>query len=162
MVDNSTCPTATLLLFLFEVSLSSNFIHSNTQRGISNNDNTFTTPYFVLGGTPTFYDLRPNEQGEFLTPNPFVPSGTNPLQTAELMTAWRGAPIVQPSLFIGGARDDVLQFEASRRSIERFAQTLPGLRGCHILDGAGHWLQRERADEVNALLLAFLDGLPPG
>lgn len=82
--------------------------------------------------------------------------------TAELMAAWRGAPILQPSLFIGGSRDDVLQFEASRRSIDRFAQTLPGLRGCHILDGAGHWLQRERADEVNALLLAFLDGLPPG
>ena len=48
--------------------------------------------------------------------------------------------------------------------LERFADayphTLPGLRGCHLLDGAGHWIQRERADAVNALLLDFLRGLP--
>jgi pimeloyl-ACP methyl ester carboxylesterase len=36
---------------------------------------------------------------------------------------------------------------------------LPGLRGCHILEGAGHWIQRERAARVNELLLAFLRGL---
>ena len=37
--------------------------------------------------------------------------------------------------------------------------TLPGLRGCHILEGAGHWVQRERAAQVNELLLGFLRGL---
>jgi pimeloyl-ACP methyl ester carboxylesterase len=77
----------------------------------------------------------------------------------ELMTAWRGAAIHQPSLFIGGSRDDVLKFPTSRASIERFGQTLPGLRGCHVLEGAGHWVQRERAEAVNALLLTFLRGL---
>lgn len=82
--------------------------------------------------------------------------------SAELLMPWRGAAIRQPSLFIGGERDDVLQFEASRRSIAGFERTLPGLVGSHILPGAGHWLQRERADEVNALLLAFLQRLDAG
>jgi pimeloyl-ACP methyl ester carboxylesterase len=77
----------------------------------------------------------------------------------ELLTAWRGAAIHQPSLFIGGSRDDVLKFPASRASIERFPQTLPALRGCHVLEGAGHWVQRERAEAVNALLLDFLRSL---
>ena len=79
--------------------------------------------------------------------------------THALLTAWRGAPIRQPSLFIGGERDDVLKFASSRSAIDRFAQTLPGLRGCHLLEGAGHWVQRERATEVNALLVDFLKGL---
>jgi pimeloyl-ACP methyl ester carboxylesterase len=36
---------------------------------------------------------------------------------------------------------------------------LTGLRGSHILPGAGHWIQQERAEEVDRLLLAFLDQL---
>jgi pimeloyl-ACP methyl ester carboxylesterase len=77
----------------------------------------------------------------------------------ELLAPWRGAAIHQPSLFIGGDRDDVLKFPNSRASIDKFGRTLPGLRGCHILPGAGHWVQRERAAAVNDLLLAFLRGL---
>ena len=77
----------------------------------------------------------------------------------ELLAPWRGAVIHQPSMFIGGDRDDVLKFPNSRASIVKFGQTLPGLRGCHILPGAGHWVQRERSAEVNDLLLAFLRGL---
>ena len=77
----------------------------------------------------------------------------------ELLAPWRGTVIRQPSMFIAGARDDVLKFPASRSQIERYASTLAGLRGCHILEGAGHWIQRERANEVNALLVDFLKGL---
>jgi pimeloyl-ACP methyl ester carboxylesterase len=77
----------------------------------------------------------------------------------ELLAPWRGAVIHQPSLFIGGDRDDVLKFPNSRASIDKFSQTLPGLRGCHILPGAGHWVQRERAAAVNEVLLSFLRGL---
>lgn len=74
----------------------------------------------------------------------------------ELLMPWRGLPIRQPSMFIAGASDDVLKFAQSRPQIDNFTRTLPGLRGCHILDGAGHWIQRERASEVNGLLLDFL------
>ena len=77
----------------------------------------------------------------------------------EVMAPWRGLPIQQPSMFIGGDRDDVLKFPTSVASIKRFDKTLPGLRGNHILPGAGHWVQRERTVEVNRLLLEFLSGL---
>jgi hypothetical protein len=33
---------------------------------------------------------------------------------------------------------------------------LPNLRKKLIIDGAGHWVQQERADEVNAALIEFL------
>ena len=77
----------------------------------------------------------------------------------ELLTAWRGRCIEQPSLFVAGARDGVLKFPASRSQIENYSRTLPGLRGCHLIEGAGHWIQRERAAEVSALLLGFLKSL---
>jgi pimeloyl-ACP methyl ester carboxylesterase len=77
----------------------------------------------------------------------------------ELLAPWRGAVIRQPSMFIAGERDGVLRFPASRGQIDAFGKTLPGLRGCHVLDAAGHWVQRERAAAVNALLIEFLNGL---
>jgi pimeloyl-ACP methyl ester carboxylesterase len=76
-----------------------------------------------------------------------------------LLAPWRGAVIRQPSLFIAGDRDDVMKFPASAAAVARFGHSLPGLRGCHVLAGAGHWVQRERAAEVNALLVEFLRGL---
>jgi len=76
-----------------------------------------------------------------------------------LMAPWHGQPIRQPSLFIAGSRDGVLKFPASKQQIEAFPRTLPGIRGCHLVEGAGHWVQQERPDEVNRLLLAFLAGL---
>jgi pimeloyl-ACP methyl ester carboxylesterase len=80
-------------------------------------------------------------------------------RNAQLLAPWYGCPVHQPALFIAGERDAVLKFPASRSQIDAYARTLPGLRGCHLLPGAGHWIQRERADEVNALLLEFLRGL---
>ena len=53
----------------------------------------------------------------------------------------------------------MLKFPASKAQIDAYPQTLPGLRGCHILEGAGHWIQQERPDEVNAALLEFLNGV---
>ena len=77
----------------------------------------------------------------------------------QLLAPWRGCVIRQPSMFIAGERDSVLKFPASMAQIGRYNQTLPGLRGCHILPGAGHWVQRERAAQVNQLLLDFLAAL---
>ncbi|MNN93280.1 Alpha/beta hydrolase family protein [compost metagenome] len=76
-----------------------------------------------------------------------------------LLAPWRDCIIRQPSMFIAGSRDGVLKFPGSARQIEAFAQTLPGLRGCHILEDAGHWIQQERAAEVNERLLGFLKAL---
>jgi pimeloyl-ACP methyl ester carboxylesterase len=80
-------------------------------------------------------------------------------RSSELLAAWRGYQIMQPSLFIAGGSDDVLKFPGAKARIDGLKNVLPGLRGCHILEGAGHWIQRERAVEVNDLLIAFLKGL---
>jgi pimeloyl-ACP methyl ester carboxylesterase len=77
----------------------------------------------------------------------------------ELGGPWRGQPIRQPSLFIAGSRDGVLRFPAAQSQLDNFPKTLPGLHGSHIIDGAGHWVQQERAAEVNRLLIEFLKGL---
>jgi pimeloyl-ACP methyl ester carboxylesterase len=75
------------------------------------------------------------------------------------MAPWRGAVIRQPSMFIAGTLDGVLRFPAARAQIDNFNRTLPGLRGCHLLEAAGHWIQRERAAAVSDLLVDFLKGL---
>lgn len=77
----------------------------------------------------------------------------------ELSGPWRGQPIRQPALFIAGSRDGVLRFPAAQAQLDAFPKTLPSLRGSHILEGAGHWVQQERPSEVNKLLIDFAKGL---
>mgnify|MGYP003628175045 FL=1 len=36
---------------------------------------------------------------------------------------------------------------------------LAGLRGCHLLEGCGHWTQQERPEAVNRHLIDWLGGL---
>jgi pimeloyl-ACP methyl ester carboxylesterase len=70
-----------------------------------------------------------------------------------------GAPIEQPSLFIGGELDASTTWLAD--AIANHPKTLPGLVSQHILAGAGHWLQQERSGEVNRLLTEWLREVPP-
>jgi pimeloyl-ACP methyl ester carboxylesterase len=70
---------------------------------------------------------------------------------------WGRQPITVPSLFIGGERDGPTIW--GQRAIDRFPETLPGLRGSHVLPGCGHWVQQERAEEVNDLLVGWLKSL---
>jgi pimeloyl-ACP methyl ester carboxylesterase len=72
----------------------------------------------------------------------------------EDLRAYAGAPITVPSLFIGGERDGPTVWGAG--SIARFSETVPRLHGSHILEGCGHWVQQERADRTNELLVDFL------
>ena len=63
----------------FHLSVSTQLIHSVADRGISNNDNTSTSPYLVFPFTPSFFNLEPvNGVYPF---NPFPGNGSNPLQT---------------------------------------------------------------------------------
>ncbi|SDL07668.1 Pimeloyl-ACP methyl ester carboxylesterase [Nonomuraea maritima] len=75
----------------------------------------------------------------------------------EDLAPWDGAPVVQPSLFIGGAKDATTLWLS--RAIDAHPTTLPGLVASHLLDDCGHWVQQERASEVNRLLIGWLDGL---
>ena len=75
----------------------------------------------------------------------------------EDLQAMRGRPIEVPALFVGGDRDGPTLW--GRRNIERFPDTVPNMRGVHVLAGCGHWTQQERVAEVDALLVGFLGGL---
>lgn len=70
-----------------------------------------------------------------------------------------GAPIRQPSLFIAGARDGVIRMPGHEPTPDRLARAMPNLRGLHLIEGTGHWVQQEAPDEVNAALLGFLQGV---
>jgi pimeloyl-ACP methyl ester carboxylesterase len=72
----------------------------------------------------------------------------------EDLEALDGATIPQPSLFIGGERDPSTTWLAD--AIAAHPRTLPGLVSQHILEGAGHWLQQERPEKVNRLLIEWL------
>ena len=68
--------------------------------------------------------------------------------------AWHGAPISQPSMFIGGEKDGPTILGAS--AIAGFKESLPALHSSTILPDVGHWIQQEAAEQVNELLIDFL------
>ncbi|MFC9913178.1 alpha/beta fold hydrolase [Streptomyces sp. NPDC059862] len=68
-----------------------------------------------------------------------------------------GAPLTQPSLFVGGARDASVTWLAD--AIKAFPDTLPGLVASHLLDDCGHWVQQERPEQVDRILTDWLAGL---
>ncbi len=80
--------------------------------------------------------------------------GTSGQFIPELQT-WSGRTIDVPSCFISGKQDwgtyqrpgvfEAMQTKACTKMI-----------GCHLVDGAGHWVQQEQPKEVSSLLLKFL------
>jgi pimeloyl-ACP methyl ester carboxylesterase len=65
------------------------------------------------------------------------------------------ARITVPALFLSGTADPV----GPTMSPERAREVVAGPYTEHWIEGAGHWVQQERRDEVNQILLAFLSGL---
>jgi pimeloyl-ACP methyl ester carboxylesterase len=74
----------------------------------------------------------------------------------ELTAPWQGAQIHQPSLFIAGSKDSVVTGLIGGKRIADMERVLPNLKRKLIIEGAGHWVQQERAAEINAALIAFL------
>jgi pimeloyl-ACP methyl ester carboxylesterase len=80
--------------------------------------------------------------------------GTSGQFIPELQT-WSGRTIDVPSCFISGKQDwGTYQrpgvFEAMQATV------CTQMIGCHLIEGAGHWVQQEQPAEVSRLLLAFL------
>jgi len=74
------------------------------------------------------------------------------------LQVFSGKTIDQPSLFIAGKSDwGVYQRPGAVERMERSACT--DMRGVHLVDGAGHWVQQEQPAEVSRLLLEFLQRL---
>ena len=69
----------------------------------------------------------------------------------------KGKRITVPACFIAGASDwGPYQRPGDLKKMRQSA--LADDRGCHFIDGAGHWVQQEQPDRVAKLLLAFLNG----
>lgn len=78
-------------------------------------------------------------------------------KTFDLMPAFKNAPITQPSLYIWGEADGLCQFfHQGEPSLDELRKSQPGLIDQIKIENAGHWLQHEAADRVNAELLTFL------
>ena len=72
----------------------------------------------------------------------------------ELTAPWHGAVITQPALFIAGTNDAVITGSMGKRALDEMDSVVPNVRKV-LLDGAGHWIQQERPEDVNAALIGF-------
>jgi pimeloyl-ACP methyl ester carboxylesterase len=113
-----------------------------------------TSFHLVWGGGPV--TLTPEDVEEYRAPARFpgyVPAlrhlvhafGWRPLGDEQL------ARLACPVLVLFGTRDRVVLPRRARDLVRR----VPNGR-LELVEGAGHMVQEERADEVNALLLEFL------
>ncbi len=81
-------------------------------------------------------------------------SRTSGLFESEL-ELFSGRTIAVPSLFIAGKSDwGTYQRPGSVERMQGAACTR--MLGCHLLEGAGHWVQQEQPEQVSELLLEFL------
>lgn len=80
-----------------------------------------------------------------------------PKYVAEMQT-YSGLTINVPSCFIAGRNDwGIFQVPGSFERMQSEACT--DFRGCHLLEGAGHWIQQERAREVSQMILDLVGNL---
>jgi pimeloyl-ACP methyl ester carboxylesterase len=85
--------------------------------------------------------------------------GTSGAFVSELQT-WSGRRIDVPSAFISGKQDwGTYQRPGVYEAMQSKACT--NMIGCHLVEGAGHWVQQEQPAEVSRLLLQFLQRAKP-
>jgi pimeloyl-ACP methyl ester carboxylesterase len=74
---------------------------------------------------------------------------------ADDLQVFAGRTVDVPCCFIAGARDWGVR---QRPGMFQAMQTTPCTKmvGCHLVEGAGHWVQQENSAEVTRLLLEFL------
>ena len=80
--------------------------------------------------------------------------GTEGIDAAELQL-FSGRTIDVPSMFIAGKSDwGTYQRPGDFERMQEGA--CPQMLGCHLIDGAGHWVQQEQPERVSELLIEFL------
>ena len=74
-----------------------------------------------------------------------------------ILSPFVGRTIEQPTLYLYGDLD--LIAGNTPDAIDKMREALPNLKKVVKMQGAGHWLQQERADETNSELITFLKSL---
>jgi len=69
-------------------------------------------------------------------------------------------PLTVPAMYLGAEYDVGTWW--GEEAISRASEHIPEFMGSHILKDAGHWLQQEKPDETNVVVLEFLKALRPG
>ena len=77
----------------------------------------------------------------------------------ELMAPWHNATIIPPVLFIAGDRDPVVLLPSGQQQLASMQRFVPNLKARVLLPNSGHWIQQERAAEVGAAMIEFLQSL---
>ena len=118
-------------------------VEAGTAQGLSDEvretyDAPFPTPE-SKAGVLAFPELVPTDLDH---PN------TGPMnRVLEALTRWE-----MPALVVWGAEDTVLPFRFARR----FVELIPGARGPVLIEGASHFLQEDKPDEVAAAIREFI------
>jgi haloalkane dehalogenase len=105
-------------------------------------DAPFTTPA-AKAGALAFPELVPTD--------PEHPNTAPMNRVRDALRDW-----TKPTLVVWGAEDGVLPVALA----ERFVQLIPGAEGPVRIEGASHFLQEDRPDEVAAAINAFIDRTP--
>ncbi len=82
-------------------------------------------------------------------------TNTSGANTADLQL-FSGRTIDVPSCFIAGKSDWGIYQRPGGDMITMQKQAVTNMLGCHLVDGAGHWVQQEQPEKVSALLGEFL------
>lgn len=78
----------------------------------------------------------------------------------ELTPFLADAKLRQPTLFVAGDRDVVIDMVGGKQNVmATLDANVPKLKKKVLLPGAGHWTQQERPKEVNELMVEFVKGL---
>ena len=89
------------------ISVNTNILHSTSDRGLSNNDNSGTSPYLVFPFTPNFIDL--SATGPLITDFPLNPfERSNPIQTFSFLKnnedTWRALATITARMALKTSR----------------------------------------------------------
>jgi haloalkane dehalogenase len=118
-------------------------VAAGTMQGLADDvraayDAPFPTPESKAGAL-AFPELVPTE--------PEHPTAAAMLRVRDALREWR-----KPALVVWGSEDAVLPPQVA----ERFVELIPGARGPVLLEGAGHFLQEDRPEELGDAILDFL------
>lgn len=73
----------------------------------------------------------------------------------------KGRHIEQPACFVAGTLDPVRGFMPGIDMFASAGAACDDYRGTTLIEGAGHWVQQEAPDKVNAALATFVAGVSP-